>query len=543
MIIQSSVATARLITGESQQIGYEEPVTLTVSDCTDCINRVMVLNILSACSDVVWVLIILFILVFFAYNQLVDRAMQLPGPWGLPIVGYLPFLGGKMNLTIDRLAKRYGNVFQLQLGSRNIVVISGQEMIRKALLNKPTVFAGRPDFYTYKTVKSFIFDDFSPAYRVYKKLTLKAFGQFAKVHKKELQQVAHNAVQMLMKEFRIANNQPIDLNPVLCKATCTIIGYICYGEYFDVESEDVTKLLESPIKFSKLMAYGVICDFLPWMKFLVKKQLQELEELLENFSKHFDNISAVRIDSYNGKTMRDVSDVFRKLTEGMNEDEKKLLKIDDNMLKCHIFTTFGAGFDTATHTMSYAMMIMALNPEIQKRVQEEIDNVIGRDRFPEFDDESVLPYTVATITEILRHHSLAALAITHSTTCDTEFGGYFIPKQTPVIFNLQSANYDEKVFTDPERFDPSRFLTNAGTLDSSLAKCIVPYGLGFRRCAGEPVAHLEVFLLFAIILQQCTIEQAPGHPLNLDNYIMGLAKQYTSVKVIVRLRNKKNDEP
>ena len=443
-----------------------------------------------------------------------------------------------MNLTLDRLAKRYGNVFQLQLGSRKVVVISGQETIRKALLNNVTVFAGRPDFYTFKAVKSFAFDDFSPTYRVYKKHTLKAFGQFAKVRKEELQQVAHNAVQMLMNEFKLANNQPIDPNPILNKAVCSIIGYICYGELFDVNSEDVAMLLDGPNKFAKLIVFGVVCDFLPWMKFIVRKQLKELEDLLELFRQHFDNLSVPHINSYDGETMRDMTDIFRKMVEELDEDEKKLLKIDDQMLKCHVSTTFGAGFDSVSHTMRYSMMIMALYPEIQTRVQVELDNVIGRDRFPEFDDQGVLPYTAATITEIYRYHSLAALSITHSTTRDTEFGGYFIPKQTPVIFNLQSANYDETVFANPEKFDPGRFLTDAGTFDSSISKCVVPYGVGLRRCAGEPVARLDVFLLFATILQQCTIKQAPGCPLNLDNYVMALTKQHSPCKVIVHSRNK-----
>ena len=66
-----------------------------------------------------------------------------------------------------------------------------------------------------------------------------------------------------------------------CKTSiCTIIGYICYGKFFDVNSEDVAIFLDGPNKFPRLMAFGVICDFLPWMKFLVRKQLQELEDLL-----------------------------------------------------------------------------------------------------------------------------------------------------------------------------------------------------------------------------------------------------------------------
>ena len=84
-----------------------------------------------------------------------------------------------MNLTINQLAKKYGDIFQLKIESHKVAVISGQKRIREEMANSgTTTFAGRPDFYSYVVVKNFGFANFSPSVRLYKKHTLKAFGQF-----------------------------------------------------------------------------------------------------------------------------------------------------------------------------------------------------------------------------------------------------------------------------------------------------------------------------------------------------------------------------
>ena len=113
----------------------------------------------------------------------------LPGPWGLPIVGYIPFLGRKMNKTMAALANRYGDVFQIPVGTRKVVVVSGQRAIREALLKKGTDFAGRPDFYSYTIMPNFGLRDYSPAYRAHKQLTQKGFHVFSRERKLELQEV------------------------------------------------------------------------------------------------------------------------------------------------------------------------------------------------------------------------------------------------------------------------------------------------------------------------------------------------------------------
>jgi len=490
------------------------------------------------CSEV-WVAILVVIILFYAFKIRKRSSLEPPGPWGVPVLGYMPFLGRKMNLTINRLANKYGDVFQLRIGTRKVVVISGQKAIREALLNSGTTFAGRPDFYSYMVMKHFGFADFSPFVQLYKKQTLKAFGQFTRVRKRELHQVAHNAVLMLMKEFQAARNQPFDPKSALYKVTCTIIGYICYGKFFDANDEEVSTILSKSDDFAKYVAFGIICDFLPWAKFLVRKQLQSFEDLLNNFMNYSDKLAEAHIGSYDGETMRDMSDMFRKVAEEMDEDEKKELNINETMLKQQISGLFGAGFGTVSGTLRYGILIMALHPEIQKRVQNEIDHVIGKDRYPEFKDESNLPYTAATMAEIYRHHSMSALGITHSTTCDTNFAGYFIPKNTPVMFNLYSANRDGTIFADPEKFNPERFLTEDGRCNTAITQHVVPYGLGHRRCAGEPVARLEVFLFFATILQQCVIKESPNHPLDVEDYIMALGIMPKPFKVIFLSRNGK----
>ena len=315
----------------------------------------------------VWAAIFILILFYAVAAALRKRSsLEPPGPWGLPVMGYMPFLGKKMNLTINQLAKKYGDVFQLKIGSRKVVVISGQKRIREAMMNSGTTFAGRPDFYSYVVVKNFGFADFSPSVRLYKKHTLKAFGQFTRVRRRELQQVAHNAVFMLIKEFQKAKNQPIDPKPPLYKVTCTIMGYICYGKFFDADDEEISTILSKSENFGKYVAFGIICDFLPWAKFLMRKQLRSFEELLNHFTSYSDKLAAVHIESYDGETMRDMSDMFRKVAEEMDENERKELNVNETMLKKHVSTLFGAGFGTISGTLQYGFMIMALYPEVQK---------------------------------------------------------------------------------------------------------------------------------------------------------------------------------
>ncbi|KAL3223609.1 hypothetical protein MRX96_027284 [Rhipicephalus microplus] len=66
-----------------------------------------------------------------------------PGPWGLPLVGFLPFLGKEFHRTLQDLAVTYGPIYQIFLGSKRVVVISDPKLVRQAF--SQAAFSGRPD--------------------------------------------------------------------------------------------------------------------------------------------------------------------------------------------------------------------------------------------------------------------------------------------------------------------------------------------------------------------------------------------------------------
>ena len=314
------------------------------------------------------------------------------------------------------------------------------------------------------------------------------------------------------------------------------MGYICYGNFYNPDSKEVATILGQSERFGTAVQFGVICDYIPSAAFLMKRKLQEYKELIQNIVNYSDKLASNHIDSYDGENMRDLSDMFHKAGEEMSEDDAKVLNVDSRMLKDTVATLFGAGFATVASSLYCSILLMALHPDVQVKVQEEIDRVIGKDNYPTMDDSNEMPYTMAVINEIYRYHSMSAFGFTHTATCDTELDGYFIAKGTLIMFNFWSAHRDPTVFTDPDKFNPDRFLMQEGKLDVKATENVIAYGLGHRRCGGEVIARMEVIVFFLTLLQRCVIKEAPGHPLDPENYIVTLGVSLNPFKVMFEPR-------
>lgn len=173
------------------------------------------------------------------------------------------------------------------------------------------------------------------------------------------------------------------------------------------------------------------------------------------------------------------------------------------------FDLWFAGLTTTNTTINWTISYVLNHPEVQDKMQEELDKVVGSDRLVTISDKSSLPYMNAVINESQRCVNLLPCNLFHATTRDTVINGNIIPKGTGVIAQISTVMLDEKVllkviffkisyfqiFPDPYKFQPERFIDENGALKK--IEQLIPFSVGKRQCLGEGLARMELFLIVA----------------------------------------------
>lgn len=143
-----------------------------------------------------------------------------------------------------------------------------------------------------------------------------------------------------------------------------------------------------------------------------------------------------------------------------------------------------------------------------------MDEFVGRDRLPCIEDQPNLPYVMAFIYELMRFSSFVPVTIPHATTKHTTLMGFYIPKDTVVFVNQWSVNHDSLKWSNPEVFDPNRFLDDKGFLNKDAVSKVMIFSVGKRRCIGEELSKIQLFLFASILVHQCAFTANPLENLN-----------------------------
>jgi len=185
---------------------------------------------------------------------------------------------------------------------------------------------------------------------------------------------------------------------------------------------------------------------------------------------------------------------------------------------------YAAGTDTTTTVLTTFILAMVLHPEVLKKAQAEIDSVVGNVRLPESSDRPALPYLEAVLKEVYRWLTPVPMGVPHQLTEEDEYEGFHMPKGSMVFTNIWAMLRDDEVYSDPDTFDPGRFLGLSEDKAEETDPRRVVFGFGRRLCPGRLLADSSVFIAAASVIAVFDIRK-PTAP---DGTEIALAPSFTS---------------
>jgi cytochrome P450 len=194
-------------------------------------------------------------------------------------------------------------------------------------------------------------------------------------------------------------------------------------------------------------------------------------------------------------------------------DEESGLQLSDRQLRDEMITLLIAGHETVASALTWTWHLLAVTPDADTALYTEVRDVVG-DRVPAGDDVPRLVYTRAAFEEAMRLYP-PAWVITRRAREDDDVQGYRVPRGALVVLSPYATQRHPDFWSEPERFDPARFLPGAAPDRHRYA--YFPFGGGPHLCIGNHFALVEATLMIATIARRYRLEAVPGRSVDVDS--------------------------
>ncbi|XP_030462825.2 isoflavone 3'-hydroxylase-like [Syzygium oleosum] len=476
----------------------------------------------------VWVYIIsaassfLFLLFLFKLQRSSKRNL-LPSPPSLPIIGHLLLIKEPVHQTLQSLSDRYGPVLFLSFGSRRVVVVSSPSAAEECftrndvvLANRPRTLAGKIFTYGNTTIGS---APYGPLWRDLRRLTAleilsphRLAGSLT-VRLEEVRLLVKNLYEVATLAAVRGGCARVEMRSRLQELSFKSIMRMISGKHYfgaAIEAGDVevARQFREVIKEIFELSGTDPGDFLPALRKVV--DFKGRERRMVDVAKRSDRILQGMIDEVRSRRKR--SDRGREMESKTMIDTMLSDGYPDDIIKGQILSMLAAGTDTSSVTIEWAMSLLLNHPDVLKKAQVELDQVVGRDRLVDEADIHKLPCLQNIINESLRLFPPAPLLVPHESSEDCMIGGFDVPRSTMILVNAWAIQRDPKVWDDPTSFKPERY----EGLEGDHAYRLLPFGMGRRSCPGAGLANRVVGLALAALIQCFEWERVGEEPVDLS---------------------------
>lgn len=421
----------------------------------------------------------------------------IPEERGLPILGSARDLAREPQRFIRDIALRHGGICAFSALHHRMIAVSDPDLVHELLVTKWQRFIRTRQSANIGILARGLLSLSGDEWLERRRLAQTAFTKPMLKGVAEVSAVAADALVESWDAER-ARDGSVDLEKGMLTLSMSVIAQMLLSS--DIPKPTILRIGETLRRGLRLVYQRNTSLWSPpmWIPTARNRALLEVRREITQFTAN--NLGS-HIDGKNGS-----ADLLTTLKEA--RDPRTGNAFSAEALIEEAKTLFFTGYETASTGLTWAIYLLAHNPDVARKARQELDRVLAG-RAPSFDDLPALPYLRAILQETMRVYP-PVYALARAAVDDEELGGYAVSRGTVVIATITGMHHIPAWGADHEEFRPERFLT-----EDWPRRAFMPYGAGRHLCIGADFANVEMAIALAVILQRyrlhtSTVVEAKG---------------------------------
>ncbi len=304
--------------------------------------------------------------------------------------------------------------------------------------------------------------------------------------------------------------EELDVARAMNALALDVVGRALFGSQLEQCSETLRRAVLAGLRGGTVAARLQLVASAPrwvidvgaWLLFHAPLPFRSLRQLRDGLVSIGDIVEEM-ISAREADPEADPSDLLGLLLASRDDEGRPMKR---RQIRDELVTFMLAGHETTANGLAWMWLLLDENPWARERLFDEVDSVLGG-RTPTADDAEKLHWTAACFQEALRMRS-PVWVMEREAVGEDEVGGYRIPKGSTIVVPIHLLHHDPRLWPEPERFDPTRFLPEH--VHDHPRGAYMPFGAGRRVCIGAGFAIMEATLITAMIAQQFAFDLVPG---------------------------------
>ncbi|XVF24345.1 hypothetical protein REPUB_Repub13aG0119900 [Reevesia pubescens] len=445
-----------------------------------------------------------------------------PGPTPWPIIGNLLEMILKSKPAFRRihcLVKELNtDIACIKLANTHIIPVTSPEIAREFLKKHDSVFASRPvTMATEYSSRKFLTIAVVPWGDQWKKMRKVVASEIVNPSKlrwllEKRTEEADNLVRFIYNQCTTNARAVINLRLAMRQYSGNVIRKMMFNRrYFGEGRKDGGPGIEEEEHVESLFTVlthlycFILSDYVPWLRaFDLEGHEKIVSEAMRIVNDYHDPLIDERVQEWREGKRKEPEDLLDAFILAKDSNGKPALSVEEIKAQCTEILL--ATVDNPSNAAEWAMAEMINQPETFQKAIEEIDSVVGKDRWVEETDFPKLNYVKACARESFRLHPVAPFNLPHVSNVDAIVAGYFIPKGSHVLLSRVGLGRNPKVWDEPLKFKPERH-SKDDSIEVDLTETdlrFISFSTGRRGCMGVALGTAMTVMLLARLIQGFT---------------------------------------